>query len=87
MLQISHAKTFKMKYTILIFIKSQRQIMCGSNFYKSDVSYVCTYLLYYTNVGMHNLQEQEKWCWKGKLMNYLTRDYQRQQDFVKKLTK
>ena len=43
-LQTSHAKTFKMKYTrcpyniIHTFIKSQRPIMCGSNFYVSDVS-------------------------------------------------
>ena len=43
-LQISHAMSFKMKHTrcaysniIQIFIKSQGQIMCGSNFYESDV--------------------------------------------------
>ena len=24
-----------------IFIKSQRQIMCGSNFYESDVIHLC----------------------------------------------
>ena len=47
-LQISHAKIFKMKYARYlynndyypkIFIKSQRQIMCGSNFYGSDLTY------------------------------------------------
>ena len=47
-LQISHAKTFKIKYTTgahkIILSKnihySQRQIMCGSNFfYASDVIY------------------------------------------------
>ena len=44
-LQISHAMTFEMKYIKVpkqyyypkVFIKSKRQIMCGSNFYVSDV--------------------------------------------------
>jgi hypothetical protein len=43
-LQISHAKTFKMRYTRcgynnLMGKYSQLHFMCGSNFYESDVAY------------------------------------------------
>ena len=54
-LQISHAKTFEMKYPRCpynnviqkIFIKSQRQIMCDLNFYGSDVSCILCSIKYH----------------------------------------
>ena len=49
-LQISHVKTFKMRYTRcqynnLIWRYSQLHFMCGSNFYESDVNWPLTVLL------------------------------------------
>ena len=57
-LQISHAKTFKMRYTRCQFNNpiqrySQLQFMCGSKFYETDVMKVGHYQIVTRNKGKY----------------------------------